>query len=354
MSGWKPRSISFSSGGVKVIGQMGVLARLLEGEVLDEVRHWYGCSGGSVCAFLGALGVSAAWIRDAADHFHMGVGLEFTDDPVHIFMERWGMSSLERYRDFIGKFVDTWEPGASTWTFADFARERPGVGLTIISTNVTRGKQAIFGVRESPSMRIMDAIAASCSVTLFFTPWIDASGDIYTDGSVLEYYPWRCVEDKDNTLVIVCEEQGIYGRISSKNSETPPTTVIEFTERILCIARRGLADSYAPPRNWIALNNYDIGILEFHMSQPLRVTLLQSGAAAAAGWLAFRSRRITDSAGGTDGTHPPCEDRNTSSSDHPSPDRRLDSHQSQNLQPPVRSSPGSHTGARLIFRRWSV
>jgi predicted acylesterase/phospholipase RssA len=350
MSGWKPRSISFSSGGVKVIGQMGVMTRLLEAGVLDEVRHWYGCSGGGVCALLGALGVSAAWIRDAAEHFHMGAALEFTDDPVQSFMERWGLASLERYRDFLGQFVETWEPGASAWTFADFARERPGVGLSLIATNVTQGCQTVFGITETPSMRIMDAVVASCSVTLFFTPWTDASGNIYTDGAVIEYYPWRCVEDKDNTLVVVCEEHGISGR--NVTTMLPLTSVTDFAERVVRIARRG-GDS-DPPRNWIALNNHEVGALEFHMSKDTRLAVFRGGERAAAGWLAFRLKRVTDSVGENHETRLPCEDQSISVCDHPSPDKRLDNRQSQNQQLPEVPSRDLHTGGPRIFRRWSL
>ena len=352
MSGWKPRSVSLSSGGAKAIGQLGVLARLLESGVLDEVRDWYGCSGGSLGALFCALGVSAAWIRDVAEHFDMASTVEISDDPVESFSQRWGVANSEFTRTFLGRFVDTWEPGASAWTFADLRRER-GVGLHVIATNVTQGVQAVFDATLTPDMRILDAVMASCAVPLFFTPWIGSNGDVYTDGAVIEYYPWRCVEDKDNTLVIVCEEQGIHGRAIS--FEIPPATVSEFVERLLRIARRGgLRTQGTPPRNWIALNNHDIGALEIHMTRENRLALFRGGERAAAGWLAFRAQRITDSVEETGGSRQQCEDQNTSSSAHPSPDKRSDNHQSQTPQPQVRSSPGSHTGERPISRRWSV
>lgn len=321
--------------------------------MLDEVRNWYGCSGGCLGALFGALGVSPAWIRDVAEHFDMATTVEISDDPVVSFTQRWGVANSEFTRDFIGRFVNTWEPGASTWTFADLHRERR-MDLHIIATNVTQGTQAVFDTALTPNMRILDAIMASCAVPLFFTPWVGPNGDVYTDGAVIEYYPWRCVEDKDNTLVIVCEEQGIHGRVTAA-IEPAPTTVSEFVERLLRIARRGgLRTQGTPPRNWIALNNHEIGILEIHMTRENRLAIFRGGVSAAAGWLAFRAQRIIDSPGESHESHPPYEDRNTSISYHLSPDRKLDSHLSQNLQPPVRSFPDLHTGERPISRRWSV
>ncbi len=354
MSGWKPRAVSFSSGGAKVIGQMGTIARLMEAGVLDEVREWYGCSGGAVCALLGALGVTAAWIREAAEHFDVAAALQLTDDPIQSLTENWGLACAEHYRDFLGRFVDTWEPGASTWTFADFAVARPGICLRLIATNVTQGHQAIFGVHETPDMRILDAVMASCAVPLFFTPWRDVTGDIYTDGAVLEYYPWRCVDDKENTLVIVCEEHGIQGR---RRGVANLGSASEFVERILQLARSSTHAHVTPPRNWIALNNHDVGILEFHMSRETRTALFRGGERAAAGWLAFRTLKkdsTTDSAGGTNGNHPQCADPNTSSSVPPSPDKTSDNPQSQNPQPPVVPFRDSHTGEPRISRRWSL
>ena len=81
-SRWKPKAISFSSGGVRVLGHIGVLAALQETGALSDVRAWYGCSGGSICAIMGAIGVSAGWLRDFAEYFQIKL-LGMVSDDVH-------------------------------------------------------------------------------------------------------------------------------------------------------------------------------------------------------------------------------------------------------------------------------
>jgi predicted acylesterase/phospholipase RssA len=347
MSGWKPRAVSFSSGGVKSVGQMGAAVRLMEAGVLDEVRHWYGCSGGAIIALFCALGATPSWIRDAAEHFDLRPTFEVTEDSVYNFTHTWGIASLRSYQEYIGRFVDAWEPGASAWTFADFARERPGIGLTVVATNISRRKQAVFSFDTTPLMSVLEAVCVSGAIPLIFTPWRNEIGDIHIDGAFLEYYPWRCIADKNSTLVIVCDETGISGR--RVVSEAPITSVTEFMQRVVSVANKHGILHTDTPRFWIALNNQAVSTVDFHMPKETRVALFRGGEVAAARWLAFRQQR--HSAGETPSCPPPYGDQSTSSSDQPSPDRRLDSHQSESPQRP--GAPSQDSPRERPRRRWS-
>ena len=90
---WQPRAISFSSGGVRVLGHVGVLAALVEEGMATGVREWWGCSGGALCALLGALGVSAGWLRDcvAALDLRLLGGVE--EEMVADYFQTWGVNS---------------------------------------------------------------------------------------------------------------------------------------------------------------------------------------------------------------------------------------------------------------------
>jgi predicted acylesterase/phospholipase RssA len=348
MSGWKPRAVSFSSGGVKSLGQMGAAVRLMEDGVLDEVTHWYGCSGGAIVAFFCALGASSQWIREAAEHFDLRPTFEFTEESICSFPQTWGIASLNAYRTYMGLFADTWEPGASTWTFADLARERPGIGLTLIAANISRRRQAVFSFDTTPSMSVLEAVCVSSAIPLIFVPWRDPSGDIYIDGAFLEYYTWRIIPNKDETLVIVCEETGISGRRSAA-SETPVTTLTEYLQRVFSVANKHGILHPDTPRYWIALNNQAISTVDFGMPKETRMALFRGGEVAASRWLAFRQQR--HSVGETPSSPLPCADQNTSSSDQPSPDRMWDNHQSGNPQRPGAPFRDSPHGPR--HRRWS-
>jgi predicted acylesterase/phospholipase RssA len=345
---WVPRGASFSSGGVRIVGQLGVLAYLREKGILDEVRDWYGCSGGCLTAFLAAIGVSAAWLRDAIQHMDMSHVVDVDEDKVADYMHHWGVNTGEELMDLLGKFAETWVPGVSQWTFADFAREYPGVGLHFIATNVTAGCLTTFSTATTPHVRIMDAFRASGSVPLFFTPWKDASGSLYCDGAVLEYFPWSCVTDKENTLVVACDDANITGR---RPTGTSLETLGDYITRIFLIANRKYVTQR--PRNWIALNDRLVNFLDFSITRDERVALFQLGERVSAAWLTFRAKH-SDSSGGTPGSLSQNEGLHTLSSDRPSPDRTWDSLQSRNPVPPPSLSRGSRSASSQRSRRWSL
>jgi len=338
-------SVSFSSGGARATGNIGVLTRLLETDVLQSVKAWYGCSAGAFCAFLGALGVTASWCRDCCTHFDLKYALNIQQGLVLDFLKTWGVSSGTELSEFLGSFINTWEPDASTWTFADLARERPGIFLGITATNLSTRKLVLFSVETHPEMLILDAIRASCSIPFVYVPWISQIGDIYCDGAVIEQCPWMHVKDKRNCLVIACSQAQIFG--DTVNS-TKIESFVDYCMRIILISRS--TSHTQKPRYWIAVNNTTVGSLSFTMTVEERSALFKEGEAAASAWLASIM-----AIPGTRETHLLSSGQNTSSWLHqPSAGPLSDSHRYQiPLQPPE-SSPDLCRHIGQSFRRWSV
>lgn len=346
-TGWKPRAVSFSSGGVRVLGQAGVLARLIDEGVMDAVTDWYGCSGGCLPAFVGALGASTAWIRDVIEMMDMSRFVVPEPQFMADYMAHWGVSDGKALLEFYCRIVDTWTPGASQWTFADLARERPGIRLTLLATNVTRGCQELYSLEHTPNAQIVrEALRASMAVPLFFTPSVNAAGDYICDGAITEYYVWNSIRDKENTLVIGCDDGAIMGRPLPACSIR---SLGDFVGRVFKISHHS-SNPTSVPRNWIVVNDQQ-SFLNFKITREERLALFQSGVVAAERWLAFRRQAV---AGGTDGSRPESVDQNTLSSDRPSPDRTSGSHQSRTLLPPPYPSRDSQHGGRLPARRWSL
>lgn len=296
-SAWKPRGVSLSSSGVRVVGQLGCLAGLAEAGLLDDVTDWYGCSGGSLSAYAGALGVSATWLRHVADILDLRPLGAVYEEELMAFPQSWGVRDARILQTYIGRFYDTWEPRASSWTFADLKRERAHVSLAITGTNMTRGTQVVFSYETTPDMRILDAIQISATMPIFYTPWLAENGDVLCDGGVLEYYPWACVRDRDNTLVIACEEAGIDGRHEHTLGRRPIKTVFDYIERVIHVAVN-VKRRCTVPRYWIALNNDEITTLEFNMTKERRMALFYGGVRAATSWAAFRTHLLRSDVSG--------------------------------------------------------
>ena len=343
---WLPQAVSISSGGIRAVGAFGVLAGLLEENILDEVRDWYGCSGGSMCAFFMALGVSVTWARNAMSHLDGHIVSGIRDSLIENYTTSLGVTDGSLMSEYIARFADTWEPGAGSWTFADLVRERPGITLTIIATNVSRGILAHFNAELTPNMRIVEAIRASSAIPFFYTPWIGSEGDMFADGGLIEYYPWSCVKNKDKTLVIACAEDGIQGRIRPAR---PIHTIGEYLARIMDIMQVDV--STVTPRNWIAVNDATIHFLDIYMTREQRLELFDSGMATAAEWVAFRQKALSLR---TPETPPPCEGPGTLSSDSLLSNKTSDSLTVHSPQLPAYPPRDSHKRGQSPARRWSL
>lgn len=339
-----PKALSFSSSGVFLVGQMGIYCRLYEAGMVSDVTEYYGCSGGAVCAYMAALGVTPAWIREWIQHFDTRPLLNIQEEMVVDYMTSWGVDSGDYAAEYIRKFIDTWEPGASQWTFAEFAASRPGISLKIIATNVSAGSQEVFSVETHPTTRVGDAIRASSSIPFYATPWRDSSGQIFCDGAVLETYPLHCVRSPAETLFIICGEERNHRLVG------PVQTFGGYVHKILNLVRFWNR-SIQEPDHIIRLSPCGIMMLDFMISKEERLHIFATGITDAERWLTKGS--MQGSAGGTAESRPLSGGPNALSVSHPSPGLSLDSHRSSIPSRPEDPSQGSHAGGSQRYRRWS-
>lgn len=318
---------------------MGIYCKLLESGLMKNIKELYGCSGGSLCAYMAALGVTPSWIREWIQHFDTRPIMNIQEELVVDYAMSWGVDSGLAAKEYIGKFIDTWEPGASQWTFADLHRERPGITLHITATNVSTGKQAVFSYDSHPSMPIADAIHASSSIPFYATPFIDPSGDFLCDGAIIETLPYKIVRSPTTTLFIVCSPTAANPIISSLG---------EYIQRILRIMRFGnLGFEKLEPDHLIRVKPRGIMLLNFMISKEERLHLFASGIADGAEWI---TQNFPE---GTEEILPYSGDLHTLSSSLPSQEPLSDSHRSNAPLPSRAPSRDLPLAGPQKSRRWS-
>jgi len=280
---WFPRAISCSAGGLRALSQLGTLAALRDAGVLNHVHDWYGCSGGGITALIGTLyvlGATSAWIRDALAIFDTTPFATLDTQRIAQFWTEWGILSGSDIIAVVGRILNTLAPTISTWTFREL-EQHTGSRLHLIATNVSRCCSTTFSSATTPHVRVLDALQASMAVPSIFVPVV-INGDLYCDGAVDEYYPWMCVEKKDETLVLLTD--------STKNMTSTVQSFAEYLHRIYSIMynRRRIVPL---PRNWIAVNEQRISMVSMILTLEDRMALFADGIKSAKGWLLLRKQR---------------------------------------------------------------
>lgn len=345
---WKPRQVSLSGGGILISAQLGAVVALKEAGVLSDVRGWHGCSAGAVIAYLCALDASPAWLRTFVEALEIGPLVTPQLHCIESFMTGWGVNDGTAMIQFFHHVVETWQPGAGSWTFADFAAAHPGVDLSITATNITRRCVTRFSPVTTPTVRILDALRASCAIPLYFTPWQDSSGDLYSDGMFAEYFPWEYIQDKEETLVIVNSTAQLRGDTSLL---VPVKSVLQYiTSIITTMQRRALVGK---PRHWIAVESNNAESMDFNISKERRLELFETGRERARGWVAW-SRQLTDSGRAIPQRPVPSADPSTLSSDQLSPELLSDNPEYHSPLRPAYPARDLYSASSQTSRRWSL
>ena len=342
--------VSFSSGGVHLFAQIGVVATLVESGLAAQVTDWYGCSAGCISAVCGLLRASPAWLLEGAGIFDLSRFTAIQEELLFDLDNSLGFVSPTPVLPVLGRMADTWlhsDLPFAEWTFRDVATRLPHARLHIIATNSTTGRLTTFNAVTHPTLRVLDAIHASIAVPGFFTPWRHPeSGDIYGDGAILEYFPWTSIsaEDKERTLVVAC---------TSPEEQPPPSpcNFLEYIGRVMALAHRRIP--VPTPRYSICINATGVDSLNFRATQEERLSLFQQGVTAARRFLQLTQSRHASVE--IPETRPPSGDLHILSASLRHPDRTSDIRESHIPSHYLRISPHPQTEAPPVsHRRWSL
>jgi predicted acylesterase/phospholipase RssA len=183
-----PKRLVFSGGGTRCLVFLPAL-RILEARGhLTAVNEWWGTSAGSLCAALLAITRSATRV----DEIMQGAEyVKFRDVSLMNMMNiqtAWGMDDGRGLLQEIEVVLEKAESGASRKTLSDVS----GLHLVVADLNVY--KSVVCSAANYPTLRVADAIRASMSLPIFYTPFrCPVDGHIWVDGGLRQGFPWECL-----------------------------------------------------------------------------------------------------------------------------------------------------------------
>ncbi|MFP5223423.1 MAG: patatin-like phospholipase family protein [Acidobacteriota bacterium] len=193
----------FKGGGVKGIAYIGAISELEKLGVIEGVRRVCGTSSGAIMAAHLALGGNAAQLGEMMTSRFLGGLLDGSVWPVRDFTRL-----IQEYGWFHGRRLAMWLKrhvhdlaGDADLTFAalsSLAVREPGRfrDLTVIATNVTRQCPYIFNVKNTPDVRIWEALRASMSIPFLFSAARLKTGELCVDGGLTWNYPLNYYDDR--------------------------------------------------------------------------------------------------------------------------------------------------------------
>ena len=180
-------NLVLSGGAIKGFSFIGVIRFLEEKGCLEGIKTYVGSSAGSIICFLLAIGYPSDNIYlicleiykmytvkpiniDSILNLNQTLGVEDGAEIIHHLRE----SLFSKY-------------GVRSISFLDLCK-RSGLNLVICASNLSKGKTTFFSVNNTPDVCVVDAVRASITIPLIFTP-IEIDGDLFVDAALYNNFP---------------------------------------------------------------------------------------------------------------------------------------------------------------------
>ena len=181
------KTLLFSGGAMRGVAYVGAFQRLRQELPARQVTRAAGVSIGSAFALLWALGYTYDELRDEV------LRKDFRHLPrvrVANLVRHFGLDSGAGLREWLETLVIR-KRFAHDVTFREL-KDRTGVGVTVLATNLQQRRLEVFDERRSPDMSVVEASVTSMSIPLVYT-CKRHGGQLFVDGAVLSNLPVQAV-----------------------------------------------------------------------------------------------------------------------------------------------------------------
>ena len=175
----------FSGGGIRGLAHLGIADELQNKTIIDfsQISHLTGTSIGALMAIL----LSLYTPRELIVVF-LNMSLNKILDLSIFNLDQWGLDSGKITRLFVQTLIfgktKLFDP-----TFSELFASN-GKTVQIVTTNLSKKIEVCFSHTKTPHIKVCDAVLASMSLPFLFKP-VTIQGDLYTDGSVINNYPFQ-------------------------------------------------------------------------------------------------------------------------------------------------------------------
>lgn len=271
-----PKRICLSGGGIRAVAFIGALEILEARGYLKTVREYIGISAGAFMAFGFTLGYTLQEIKKLCMELDFSLIRSVEPETAIEFLDNYGFDNGENLQRLLESILKQKNLAPDT-TFQQLALQYPNLpSLRCFATDLNTCEPREFSLASTPTVKLIDALKATMSLTFYFTPVIDPiTGHYLTDGGVLHNYPMAFLtpeERKDSLGLMFSNEH-------AENKEI--NDLYDFIHQIFaCVymprTRKILTESF---HNTIVLPHGDYPNWNFEATKEDKAMLMEAAAA---------------------------------------------------------------------------
>ena len=281
-----PRRIMLSGGGIKVVALVGSMKVLHEKGLDKGVKEYCGVSAGAWMAFMMACKIPIETLERLIMELDFGVIRNMNADAILGFPETFGFDDGSKFVNLLEIIFRTILKVDPNIRFRDMKSD---ILFRCWATDLTMRTTREFSKKETPTVRIIDALRASTAIPVYFIPHTDPiTGNMLSDGGIQGNLPLHFLTDDEcaDTLAIGFSS-GTDTDIGSSEKPETPQDLMQFMKAVF--------DCLVHSRNEDVMERWKHRILRiptgnypswnFEASRDDRLMLLNAGVTTTKAWL---------------------------------------------------------------------
>lgn len=185
----KPKALVLSGGGVKGLTYIGVLKKMEEECLIDEIMLFCGCSIGAFACLLIILGFKSKTLEEVLTFYNME---KISTPRLSNIINKLCLDDGAELSCFIKSFIKN--SGYDENITLKELYEKTGKVLAVSSTNIMKKKNRMISFIDFPDLKVELAVRISMNIPLVFQN-IEYMGNIYCDGYISCNFPCEYVEN---------------------------------------------------------------------------------------------------------------------------------------------------------------
>jgi len=210
----KPQNILITGAGMKGFIIVGILYELNKYNLLSKLDKFFGISVGSIICLLMVIDYSIEEIYQFIYTFDFSVIIKkkknnnFIDD----FINNYGIFKIDNLKYTIEKLL-LYKNLNKNITFIElYMMTKKELIISISCLNTSEVEYCNY--KNTPNYKIIDIIAISCNIPLFFSP-INYNNRLYLDGGFYNNLPIDYFEKEIEKTLFISNQLNLYGIINN-------------------------------------------------------------------------------------------------------------------------------------------